>query len=103
MTVLAALALLLCDLGDSEYLDKRLKTLADTYESAERRQSPIAVKTRVGVMREIAHLPWEGESRTRAARLLARVVASDRAYRVRAEACRAIGRVGTAPGRPPRR
>ena len=95
MTVLAALALLLCDLGDAEYLDKRLKTLADTYESAERRQSPIAVKTRVGVMREIAHLPWEGESRTRAARLLARVVASDRAYRVRAEACRAIGRVGT--------
>ncbi len=95
MILLSALVLLLCDIGDAEYLNQRLKVLATTYETQERRQSPIAVTARVGVMREIAHLPWEGESRTRAARLLARVIANDRAYRVRAEACRAIGRVGT--------
>ena len=95
MHLLAATLLLLCDIGDEQYLGDRLEALARAYESAERRQSPEAIKLRVGVMREVAHLPWEGDARVAAAALLARVVANDRAYRVRAEACRAIGRVGT--------
>ena len=95
MVGIAALLLLLGDAGDQRYLDARLTTLTSAYESVARRLSPDAIKLRVGVMREVAHLPWEGGARAAAAALLARVVTEDRAYRVRAEACRAIGRVGT--------
>ncbi|MHC4952648.1 MAG: VWA domain-containing protein [Planctomycetota bacterium] len=95
MHVLAGLALLFCDVADETYLTDRLERLAEAYESQARRQSPEAVGLRVGVLREIGHLPWEGSSRAAAAAFLADVVGNDRSYRVRADACRAIGRVGT--------
>ncbi|MHC4452813.1 MAG: hypothetical protein ACYS0E_22175, partial [Planctomycetota bacterium] len=53
------------------------------------------VALRVGVIREIGHLHWEGAPREQAARFLAGVIGDDRAYRVRADTIRAIGRVGT--------
>jgi len=94
MTLLAVV-LLFADAGDATFLSTRLAQLVRVYESQSHRQSPEAVALRVGVIREIAHLPWEGESRRAAARFLAGTVGKDRSYRVRADACRAIGRIGT--------
>jgi hypothetical protein len=67
----------------------------ELYQEQARRQSPESVALRVGVIREIGHLQWEGAPRERAARFLSGVIGNDRAYRVRADTIRAIGRVGT--------
>jgi len=95
MTLLAGLLLLFGDASDEKYLSTRLAHLMRVYEGQMRRQSPEAVALRVGVVREVGHLPWEGEARLAAAKFLAGLVGNDRSYRVRADACRAIGRVGT--------
>jgi len=97
MTLLAGLLLLFGDTADEEYLNTRIGELVRAYEAQARRQSPDAVALRVEVIREIGHLPWEGDSRLAAAKFLAEVVGKDRSYRVRADACRAIGRIGTPP------
>jgi hypothetical protein len=88
--------LLLADGGDEAFLLRRLTELAARYDDQARKQTPAAVALRGSVVRELAHLPFRDASRSRAGRLLARIVAQDRAYRVRAEAARAIGRIGTA-------
>jgi HEAT repeat protein len=89
--------LLLADPADQAFLLARLETLDGRYRAVERQQSAPAVRVRAAVVREVAHLPFEGEARAEAGKLLARIMAEDRAYRVRAEAARAIGRIGTAP------
>ena len=89
--------LLLADPADQEFLLQRLEALGARYKASARQQSPTAVRTRRAVVREVAHLPFDGAARTEAGKLLARIVAEDRAYRVRAETARAIGRIGTAP------
>jgi len=80
---------------DAEFLDERLRELAQQYERLHARQSPVAIRERGTVVRELAHLPFEEEGRVRAGRLLARIISEERSYRVRAEATRAIARVGT--------
>ncbi|MHC4972380.1 MAG: VWA domain-containing protein [Planctomycetota bacterium] len=88
--------LLLADPSDQEFLLQRLEALGARYRATARQQSEPAVRTRTAVVREVAHLPFDGAARTEAGKLLARIVTEDRAYRVRAEAARAIGRIGTA-------
>ncbi|MHC4548521.1 MAG: VWA domain-containing protein [Planctomycetota bacterium] len=92
-----ALLLLLADATDQAFLLERVASLGARYNRHARQQSPRAIRARLEVLSELAHLPFEGEAREKAGRLLARVVAGDRSYRVRADAARAIGRVGTGP------
>jgi len=89
--------LLLADPVDQAFLHRRIEALDTRYRAVARQQSAPAVRVRTAVVREVAHLPFDGPARAEAGRLLARVVSEDRAYRVRAEAARAIGRIGTAP------
>lgn len=91
------LLLLLGDGADAEFLASRVKELALRYEQLDARQSPAAIRERATLVRELSHLPFEDEPRGSCGRLLARIVAEDRSYRVRAEAARGIARVGT-PG-----
>jgi len=93
----ASIVLLLAGAADEPYLENRLDLLVESYDAHVRRQSPQDVAHRAAVLREIAHLPWSGAPREEAAAFLARVVGNDRSFRVRAEAVRAIGAVGTAP------
>ncbi|MHC4938930.1 MAG: VWA domain-containing protein [Planctomycetota bacterium] len=93
--MLVACLLLLADVADEPFLGRRLELLQEVYREHARRQSPEAIAMRVGVVREIGHLDWSGAPRDASAAFLAAVVANDRAYRVRADAIRAIGRVGT--------
>lgn len=93
--MMALLLLLLADATDAEFLAARVKDLAARYEQLSARQTPAAVRERFTLVRELGHLPFEDEARDRAGHLLARIVAEDRSYRVRAEAARAIARVGT--------
>lgn len=100
MTVLPFVLLLLpfADSADSEdqaHLSHRLGLLIEGYQSQAKRQSPKAIAIRSGVLREVAHLPWTGPAKEEVANFLAQVVAEDRAFLVRAEAIRCIGRVGT--------
>jgi len=88
--------LLLADPADQEFLLQRLEALGARYRASARQQSPSAVRARMAVVREVAHLPFDGAARTKAGKLLAQIVENDRAYRVRAEAARAIGGGGTA-------
>jgi hypothetical protein len=90
-----ACLLLFADVADEQFLARRLDGLVELYQEQARRQSPESVALRVGVIREIGHLQWEGAPRERAARFLSGVIGNDRAYRVRADTIRAIGRVGT--------
>ncbi len=89
------LLLLLGDGPDTEFLAARAKEIEQRYDQLSSRQAPAAIRERAILVRELSHLPFEDEPRDFAGRLLARIVAEDRAYRVRAEAARAIGRVGT--------
>jgi HEAT repeat protein len=88
------LALLLAD-ADAEFLAGRVRELEETYQELASRHGPEAVAGRAAIVRELGHLPFEGEPREAAGRLLARIVAEDRAFRVKARAARAIARVGT--------
>lgn len=87
--------LLLGDATDQEFLLRRARDLAERYERFSRSQADPAVSARLAVVRELRHLPFSGEARAEAGRLLAKAVTHDRAYRVRADAACAIGRVGT--------
>jgi HEAT repeat protein len=89
--------LLLADPADQEFLLQRLEALGAVYRGNARQQSAPAVRARLAVVREVEHLPFDGAARTKAGKLLASIVLEDRAYRVRAEAARAIGGIGTAP------
>jgi len=91
----AAACLLLLAAPDGAFLEQRLAGLAAAYEEQVHRQSPAAIARRIAVVREIAHLPWPDGPRDAAAGFLARMVGADRAYRVRAEAIHAAGRIGT--------
>jgi hypothetical protein len=91
------LLLLVGDATDTEFLELRVKEIGQRYDQLSSRQAPAEIHERTILARELAHLPLEDAPREAAGRLLARIVAEDRAYRVRAEAARAIGRVGTPP------
>jgi len=95
MGSIALCVLLLADVADEPFLAQRLAGLVESYDDQVHRQSVPSIAQRVAVIREIGHLPWSGEAREEASRFLARVIGQDRSYRVRAEAIRAIGRVGT--------
>ena len=90
--------LLLAPDADEQHLIARLKELNEIYAEHASHQTPAGARARASVVREIAHLPFEGEARTAAARLLARIVTDDRSFPVRAAAARALGRVGTRAG-----
>jgi hypothetical protein len=89
------LLLLLGDATDAEFLAARAREIEQRYDQLSSRQAPAAIHERATLVRELSHLPFEDEPRDFAGRLLARIVTEDRAYRVRAEAARAIGRLGT--------
>jgi len=93
-----AVCLLLADATDQEFLAARLKDLSARYDQVASRQAESAVRERAAIVRELAHLPFADETREGAARLLGRIATTDRAYRVRGEAARALGAIGTAGG-----
>jgi len=87
--------LLLGDGADDAFLLERAAVLRAQYDEHARQQSAASVRVRLAVVREVAHLPFRDDSRRKAGGLLGRIVTEDRSYRVRADAARAIGRVGT--------
>ncbi|MHC4339738.1 MAG: HEAT repeat domain-containing protein [Planctomycetota bacterium] len=95
--LLIAALLLTAESKDEAYLLERVASLSARYESHARQHSTGSVRARTAVLRELAHLPFQGRSREKAGSLLSRIVLQDRSYRVRADAARAIGRIGTAP------
>ncbi|MHC4930570.1 MAG: HEAT repeat domain-containing protein [Planctomycetota bacterium] len=96
-TLAIAAILLAADSKDEAYLLERVAALSARYEGHARQHTAVSVRARTAVLRELAHLPFAGRSRDKAGGLLSRIVLQDRSYRVRADAARAIGRVGTAP------
>lgn len=96
--MMALLLLLLADGADQEFLAARAKELAARYDQFSARQAPAAIRERTTIVHELGHLPFDGEARDLAGRLLARIITEDRSYRVRAEAALAIARVGTHEG-----
>jgi len=88
---------LLADAADDKFLTARVHELAVRYDENSRRQTDLSVGIRAAVVRELAHLPFSGNVRGPAGLLLVHILQDERSYRVRADAVRAVGRVGTAP------
>ena len=89
--------LLLADPADEKFLSARVRELQLRYDDNARRQTEGAIGARAAIVRELSHLPFSGKPRDEAGALLVRILETERSYRVRADAVRATGRIGTAP------
>lgn len=96
MGALLAVVLLLGDAADDAFVAARIDDIRKIYEQNLRVQTVPSTRARAACARELGHIPCGEQSRSRAGLLLAEIFLGDRTYRVRAEAARSLGRVGTA-------